>query len=84
MKDFSCIRSPDGTMWVMAKRETLTRQQLKRIREQLGLSQEEFALELGVGRTAVNRWESGDRSIAPAMAKLIRFVEREMAERVSA
>lgn len=32
---------------------------LKSIRQQLGLSQEEFAQKLGVSFTSVNRWENG-------------------------
>lgn len=34
-------------------------EQIKEIRKQLNLSQEEFAKKLGVSFTSVNRWENG-------------------------
>jgi len=45
----------------------------RRLRERVGLSQEQIAQELGVDRAAVSRWESGVRS--PRGATLRPYVE---------
>lgn len=44
----------------------------RHIREQVGLSQEDIADALGVGRTAVTRWETGSRE--PGRAVRVAYV----------
>lgn len=39
----------------------------RHLRERAGLSQEQLAQALGVGRTAVTRWETGAREPRPAV-----------------
>ena len=55
----------------------MTRQELRRIRGVLGLTQEQLAEHLGVARNTVARWESGRLPIREPMAKLIRVVASE-------
>ena len=50
---------------------------LKRIRQQLGLTQQELADQLGVGRVTVTRWELGLRSISEPIARLVERVGAE-------
>jgi DNA-binding transcriptional regulator YiaG len=50
---------------------------LKRIRRELGLTQEELAARLGVQRETVARWETGARGIAEPIARLVRRVAAE-------
>jgi len=50
---------------------------LKRIRRQLGLSQEALARRLGVDRTTIARWELGRRGISEPVARLVRRVAAE-------
>ena len=52
-------------------------QDLKRIRQQLGLTQQELADQLGVGRVTVTRWELGLRSISEPIARLVERVRAE-------
>jgi len=50
---------------------------VKRVREQLGLSQEDFAHELGVSFATVNRWENGQvKPSRLARAQIDVFYER--------
>lgn len=46
---------------------------IRNIRKSLKLTQNEFALVLGVSRTTVARWEAGDR--APSFALLLHAAE---------
>lgn len=50
---------------------------LKRIRRELGLTQEELAARLGVQRETVGRWETGVRGIAEPIARLVRRIAAE-------
>ncbi len=50
---------------------------LKRIRRELGLTQEELAARLGVQRETVARWETGVRRIAEPIARLVRRIAAE-------
>ena len=55
--------------------------ELKRIREELGLTQEELADELGVHRVTVGRWEIGERGISELAARLIVRIRDERGKR---
>ena len=55
---------------------------LKRIRQQLGLTQQELADQLGVGRVTVTRWELGLRSISEPIARLVERVRAEAGRNV--
>jgi len=52
-------------------------EELKRIRETLGLTQEEFADEIGVHRVTVAKWEAGDRNIPEPVARLVQRIRDE-------
>lgn len=51
--------------------------QVRRIRAELGLSQEEFARLLGVSASGLRKWEQGQRTPRGAAATLLRIMERE-------
>lgn len=54
---------------------------LKRVRDQLRLSQEDLARELGVSYATVNRWENGQAKPSKlARAQLRAFCERKTQE----
>ena len=53
-------------------------QRLWRVRDALGLSQREFARELGVTSGAVAQWESRKRGIPGPVLKLLELYEREL------
>lgn len=55
----------------------LTGRELKNLRALTGLTQQEFAREIGVTRVAVARWETDARRISEPMAKLIRIKAAE-------
>ena len=44
---------------------------IKKLRKQLNLTQEEFAVELGVVVSTVNRWEKGHAKPSPIVLKAI-------------
>ncbi len=48
---------------------------VKRLRERLGLTQEQFAQEVGVTFSTVNQWENGHRRPQPYLQK--RLLEME-------
>jgi repressor LexA len=50
--------------------------ELKRRREQLGMTQEQLAQALGVAPNTVARWERGERSIPPHLALALETIER--------
>ena len=50
---------------------------LKRIRRELGLTQEALAERLGVIRVSVARWETGTRAIPEPTARLIQRIRAE-------
>ena len=51
--------------------------QVRRIRNELGLSQQRFAQLLGVSASGLRKWEQGDRTPRGAAATLLRIMERE-------
>jgi len=51
---------------------------LRRKREQLGLTQEELAKHLGVKRLSIIRWENGQTEIDKILERAMRDLEREL------
>ena len=60
---------------------TVKPNELSRIREELGLTQEALADEVGVHRVTVARWESGARAIPEPVARLIEKIRAERKRR---
>ena len=56
---------------------TIDLSRVRRIRNELGLSQERFAQLLGVSASGLRKWEHGDRAPRGASATLLRIMERE-------
>ena len=54
--------------------QMIKREDIKNIRERLGITQEEFARRIGVTVTTVSRWERGD--CLPKSRVVIEKVER--------
>ena len=50
---------------------THTARQIKELRYRLGMTQEQFAAELGVTVSAVNRWENGKVQPSPLALKVM-------------
>lgn len=62
----------------MSNNEYQTKNDLKLIREMMGLSQQEFAKELGVSGVTLSRWETGETGISPDnLEKLYSFAFAE-------
>jgi transcriptional regulator with XRE-family HTH domain len=59
----------------------VTREELQRLREELGLTQEQLAEEVGVHRVTVARWENGDRGIPEPVARLLEKIRAERKRR---
>lgn len=58
---------------------------IRGLREALGLTQEEFARELGVSFTTVNRWENGHGKPSPlAQRQLQELLDRVHARKAAA
>ncbi len=49
-------------------------EQLRRLRQKLGLTQEGLAREVGVARNSVARWERGEMAISEPAARLIQRI----------
>jgi putative transcriptional regulator len=52
-------------------------EQVRRIRTQLGFTQEELAKQVGVHKNTVARWERDELSIRESTARLLQFVARD-------
>jgi repressor LexA len=52
-------------------------EELRRLRERLGLTQEQLARELGVHRVSVARWETGEHRIPEPVARLLGRLRQE-------
>ena len=50
---------------------------IRRIRQNLGLSQSDFAKEVGISVSAVNRWESGQHAPTPSLRIRLKVYCRE-------
>jgi transcriptional regulator with XRE-family HTH domain len=56
----------------------MTGPELRDLRIQLGLTQEELGKRLGVARVTVTRWELELRHIAEPMARLVQYLAKEV------
>ena len=54
---------------------------VRETRQRLGLTQEQFALKLGVSYQSVNRWENGRTKPLPLALKQIKRMIRQMGDR---
>jgi putative transcriptional regulator len=54
-----------------------TAKQIKELRYRLGMTQEQFAVELGVTVSAVNRWENGKSQPSPLALKAMELLENK-------
>jgi putative transcriptional regulator len=54
---------------------------VRELRFRLGLTQEQFAAELGVTFVSVNRWENSKTQPSPMALKLMRQIIEEMGDR---
>lgn len=55
----------------------MTGDELRIKREELGMTQGQLAIALGVASNTVARWERGERSIPPYLPLALQTVERE-------
>lgn len=53
---------------------------VKRLRERMGLTQEQFAQEVGVTFSTVNQWENGHRRPQPYLLKRLLEMEASLQE----
>ena len=60
---------------------TMTGDELRNKREELGMTQEQLAVALGVAPNTVARWERGERNIPPYLSLALQTVERERGKR---
>jgi DNA-binding transcriptional regulator YiaG len=63
-----------STVSTLPMERLLTGRELKTLRHATGMTQQEFAREIGVSRVAVARWETNVRRISEPIAKLVRIV----------
>jgi putative transcriptional regulator len=54
---------------------------IQQIRQRIGLTQEEFALKIGVSYTSVNRWENHKTMPVALVLRRIEEILREMGDR---
>lgn len=54
---------------------------IRETRQRLGLTQEQFALKLGVSYQSVNRWENGRTKPLPLAMKQIKQMVKRMGDR---
>ena len=54
----------------------MTKEEVRRIRKRLKLTQAKFAKELGVHRITVVRWEAGAHPVEGPAVKLIRLMKK--------
>jgi len=51
---------------------------VKRLREQLGMTQEQFAQKVGVTYGSVNHWENGKRRPQPFLVRRLLEIKKEL------
>jgi len=54
---------------------------IKDLRDQLGLTQEQFAQKVGVTYSSVNHWENGKRMPQPFLIRRLLELKQELAEK---
>ena len=57
----------------------MTAEEIKAMRQNMGLSMEDFAREVGVSTTTVFRWEKGERAPGRMARKLLGLVQAKAA-----
>lgn len=57
---------------------------VRRVRERMGLTQEQFAQEVGVSFSTVNQWENGRRRPQPYLMKRLLEIEASLQQQPSA
>lgn len=62
----------------VSKIPLMTKEELKKFREKLGLSQEQLADRLKVARNTVSRWELGERKIPEFLDLALRTIEKDL------
>ena len=68
-------------LWPLVIIPDVTRDQLKRIRARLKMTQVDLATVLGVRQETVARWEIGTRRIPEPTARLIERIAKEVPKR---
>jgi transcriptional regulator with XRE-family HTH domain len=63
---------------ISAARTAIREGRLRKLRERHGFSQRELARALGVGESAVSRWESGNRVPREAVAERLNVLLRAL------
>lgn len=56
----------------------MEKEELKKMREELGLTQGELAKELKVASNTVSRWELGERKIPEFLDLALKTIQREL------
>ena len=59
-----------------------TPEQIRRMREALGLNQSEFAEKLGVSQPTVSMWEIGERSPSGSAAMLLEMLSEKISKKI--
>jgi repressor LexA len=59
----------------------MTPEELKRIREKLGLTQEALAEALGVHRVTLAKWEAGTHNVPEPVARLVERLRDDVKKR---
>lgn len=68
---------------MLVKEPSLIAELVRETRQRLGLTQTQFAQELGVSFQSVNRWENGRNMPLPMALKLMEGMLRQMGDRGS-
>jgi putative transcriptional regulator len=71
---------PNDLIMLLAQNPTLA-DLVRELRFRLGLTQEQFAAELGVTFVSVNRWENRKTQPSPMAMRLMRLMLEEMGDR---
>ena len=75
-----CLHSRGFKVSLMTEQLEITKL-IRETRQRLGLTQEQFALKLGVSYQSVNRWENGRTKPLPLAMKQIKQMLKRMGDR---